>query len=118
MGLAESDARFPYIMSRSISFRLCMKLMPEVAAHLGMPAPSDLENIDTYLPYLERMRAEGCYVVLKIDGPRPGRSPYTSVVSGAPLGDETFHIDASSLVMAAAYVIVHYARACWGLRDE
>jgi len=60
----------------------CVALAPEVAAHLGMPVPSDLESIDTYLPYLERMRSEGCHVLLKIDGPRPGKNQYTAVVSG------------------------------------
>lgn len=97
-----------------LKLRSCLKLMPELAAHLGMPAPTDPENIDTYLPYLERMRAEGSHVLLKIDGPRPGKNQYTPVVSGGALGAETFHTDAPSLAMAAAYIVVHYARVCWG----
>ena len=105
-------------LGHKLRLKSYMNLIPEVAAHLGMAAPSDLENIDAYLPYLERMRAEGCHVLLKIDGPRPGKSQYTAVVSGKPLGDETFHIDAPSLAMAAAYIIVCYSRVRWGMRDE
>ena len=105
-------------LNQKLKLKACVNLIPEVAAHLGMPAPSDLETIDTYLPYLERMRAEGCYVLLKIDGPRPGKNQYTAVASGEPLGDETFHTDAPSLVMAAAYIIVHYSRARWGFPHE
>jgi hypothetical protein len=101
-----------------LSLKSCVKLIPDVAAHLGLPVPSDLENIDTYLPYLERMRAEGCHVLLKIDGQRPGNNQYTAVASGKPLGAETFHTDAPSLVMAAAYLVVHYSRVCWGWQDE
>jgi hypothetical protein len=95
-----------------------INFMSVVAAHLGMPAPSDLENIDAYLPYLERMQAEGCHVLLKIDGPRPGKNQYTAVVSGKPLGTDCFHTDAPSLATAAAYIIIEYARACWGIPHE
>ncbi len=105
-------------MSDKVRLNACMGLIPEVAALLGMPVPSDLENIDSYLPYLDRMRAEGCDVLLEIDGPRPGKNQYTSVASGKPLGTETLHTDAPSLAMAAAYIIVHYSRVRWGLRDE
>lgn len=94
------------------------ELMPMVAAHLGLPAPSGGDDLDGYLPYLEKMRSEGCYVLLKIDGPRPGKNHYTTVVSGKPLGAETLHTDAPSLAMALAYVVVEYSRACWGVADE
>ena len=88
-----------------------------------MPVPSDLENIDTYLPYLERMRAEGCYVLLKIDGPRPGKNQYTAVVSGEPIGDETFHYTDAPCprAMAGGYTFTSFTIRTillLGLRDE
>ena len=104
-------------MSDNLKFKSSMDLIPELAEHLGMPIPADLEDIDTYMPLLERMRSEGCHVLLKIDGPRPGKSQYTAVVSGTPLGDETLHIDARSLAMAMAYVVILYAHACWGFQN-
>jgi hypothetical protein len=101
-----------------LRLKSCARLIPKVAAHLGMPVPLDLENIDAYLPFLNQMRAEGCYVLLKIDGPRPGASQYTGVASGGPLGETTLHTDTRSLAMAAAFLVAGYARACWGIVDD
>jgi hypothetical protein len=90
-------------------------LMPVVAAHLHMPAPSGEGDLDGYLPYLERMRQEGCSVVVKVDGPRPGKNQYTAAVRGGPLTAEGgLRTDAPSLAMAMAYIVVEYARARWG----
>ncbi len=101
-------------MSDKERFKEYEMLMPMVAAHVGLPAPSGPDDVDAYLPYIARMRDEGCRVLLKIDGPRSGKSQYTAVASGTPLGEECFHTDAPSLAMAAAFVVVSYARACWG----
>jgi hypothetical protein len=90
--------------------------MPRLAKELGMDLLRGVYNIDEYLPYFERMRAEGAVVLLKIDGPRgPGdNGPYTAMVKGGRLGEEVFfRIDSRVFVEAAAYITVEYARACW-----
>ncbi len=84
-----------------------------------MPTIDEGSGIEALLPYLELMRGEGAVIVLKLDGQRglADSPPYTAVVSGGKLGDDFFRTDAASLVEAAAYVIVNYARACWGFSD-
>lgn len=101
-------------MSDKLRLKAYEGLMPMVAAHLHMPAVSG-EDPDGYLPYLERMRREGCSVVLKVDGPRPGKNQYTAAVRIGPLGAEGgLRTDAPSLSTAMAYIVVEYARARWG----
>lgn len=96
-----------------------LPLLRVLALRLGMPTIDERSGIDALLPYLELMRGEGAVVVLKLDGQRgPADSPpYTAVVSGGKLGEDFFRTDASTLVEAAAYVIVNYARTCWGFSD-
>lgn len=44
-----------------------------------------------------------------------GNGPYTVLVQGKPLGDESFRIDCWNLEEGLAYIIVNFARKCWGL---
>jgi hypothetical protein len=90
------------------------EFMPALGAQLGMPTFAREQGIDAYLPYLERMQHEGCHVLLKIDGPRPGKNQFTAVVSGGHLGaGEGIRMDARELTEAAAFIVVEYARNYW-----
>lgn len=91
-----------------------------IASALGLPpAPADWTGCDAVLPLLERMRADGAVVVVKLDGERtqPGdNGPYTVLASGRPLAGDFLRTDADSLEDALAYVIVEYAKRCWAHR--
>ncbi len=73
-------------------------------------------GLDRFLPLLERMRAEGAVLFMKLDGGRRGR-PYTAWVSGRVLKGEFFRTDSGSMEDALAYIIVHYARSQWGFAE-
>lgn len=95
--------------------------IPLLAALLGFSDVSpDWSGIDAVLPMLERMRLEGCVVLVKLDGERTGAQdsgPYTVVASGKPLGDDFLRIDERTLEDALAHVIVRYAARMWGYRE-
>jgi hypothetical protein len=80
-----------------------------VAARLGLQTPV-AKALDSFWPFLERMRADGAVVVLKLDGERGpnDNGPYTAMVSGPPLRGEHFRTDAHTPEDALAYVIVSY----------
>lgn len=96
--------------------------IPSVAARFGFAEVSpDWAGLDAVLPMLERMRLEGCIVLVKLDGERtaPGdNGPYTVVVSGKSLGEDFIRVDERALEDALAFVIVRYAARIWGYRAE
>jgi hypothetical protein len=94
-------------------------LMPRVAETIGIDPGFDPKDPDSYLPLFDRIRRGGASVSLKVDGERrPGDAgSFTAVVVGGKLGkDEAAHTDSDDFCAAAAYVIVEYARACWGFK--
>lgn len=89
-----------------------------IAAHLGIDVPRGWSGVDAVWPLLEKMRAEGAIVLIKLDGERTGpgdNGPYTALASGGPVGRETIRTDAASVREALGYVICHYAAAVWGI---
>ena len=73
------------------------------------------DDVDTCIPYLEKMKSEGATVLVKFDGQRgqADNGPFTSAVRGGLLNDDFIRIDADSLAEAVAYIVVEYARRCW-----
>jgi len=96
-----------------------LKSIQKLARELGMPAIHEAAGLDAVVPYLELMRVEGAVVLLKLDGERgpTDAGPYTGVVSRGKLGEESFRIDTGSLFDAASYIVVSYARTCWGFTE-
>jgi len=97
------------------------RAIPKIVALLEMSKiPDGWSGIDAVLPLLERMRRDGCVVVVKLDGERTGAEdsgPYTVEVTGKPLGDEFLRMDHHELEDAIASVIVRYAERKWGYRS-
>jgi hypothetical protein len=91
-------------------------IMPRLAEAVGFCSGFDARHLDSYLPFLERMRAEGARVLLKIDGFRKpaDAGPYTAAASGGPLGDRGIRMDSDNFADAVAWVVIEYARSCWG----
>lgn len=91
------------------------QLVAETSLALNIECiPEDWTGVDAVLPILERMKAEGAVVIIKLDGGRDRRQ-YTAVVSGRALGDDYFHIDAETLDEALCHVIMGYANLKWGV---
>ena len=91
-------------------------LVPAIAEFLQLAEVSpSWHRIDAVLPLLERMRADGAVVLVKLDGERVGADAelYTVLVSGPPLHGDFIRADSASLEHALARVIVAYARRCW-----
>lgn len=83
---------------------------------LEVEIPAAWTGVDAVLPLLERMRADGAVVLLKWDGerqPAADARPYTAVVQGAPLGDDFYRIDGTSLDEVLCYTIGSYADRVW-----
>jgi hypothetical protein len=89
-----------------------------VARHLGLPeVPKDWCGLDVVLPLLERMRAEGAVVLVKLDGERTGpddNGPYTVAAIGQRMAGDPLRYDTHSLELGLARVISGYARRFWG----
>ncbi|AGA28263.1 hypothetical protein [Singulisphaera acidiphila] len=89
----------------------------QILADLGMASvPGDWRGCDAIWPALEEMANEGSTVLVKIDGERVGEDDngrYTVVVSGGPLGENYFHMDATTLEEGLAKAIPHFAQARW-----
>lgn len=82
---------------------------------LEMTRPHDgWSGVDALLPLLERMRAEGTVVLLKLDGERK-HHPYTVVASGVRLGEDFFRTDSASLEEGLAQLVAWYGARFWGL---
>lgn len=100
-------------MSDKHRLRSYEETMPAIAARCGLEPPRSEADVDAYIPYLEQMRSDGASVLLKLDGPRPGKNHYTAAASGGPL-EGPIRTDAPTWAQALAYIVVEYARACWG----
>jgi hypothetical protein len=74
------------------------------------------DGFDVLLPFLERMRADGAVVVLKIDGERgPGDAPpCMAIVSKGRLGADPIVVHGPSLVPVVAELVQQYAKRFWG----
>jgi hypothetical protein len=100
-------------------------LSPELAARMTALAEGQGEaggawrGVDDFLPLLERMRAEGAVVVLKLDGKRTGPDdspPYTVVISGGGLADDFVTVEGASVQDALARATLEYAERAWPAR--
>lgn len=91
----------------------------QIARDLGFELADDWAGVDAVMPLLDRMRAEGAVVLIKLDGERSegDNGPYTAAMMGAALVDHACRIDAHFMEDAIAYIIVEYARVKWGLLD-
>jgi hypothetical protein len=86
------------------------------AEHAGHALSDEWTGLDPVLPLLERMRSEGAIVLVKWDGerrPDAGERPYTAVVQGGPLGDESYRADAATLEDALCAIVGSYAAHAW-----
>ena len=95
-------------------------LVLQVAAQAHMDPPIEkTPTLDWFRPILERIRQDGAVVILKWDGERgpSDDGPYTALISGKALPDEFIRTDAFSLEEALSYVIVEYAKRCWGFSN-
>jgi hypothetical protein len=87
----------------------------EVARTVGISLTNAWSGLDAVWPLLEKMRAEGAIVVIKLDGERQ-RSAYTVLASEGPLRDGgPVRTDAATIEAALAYVIGHYAQRVWNV---
>ena len=84
----------------------------------GIEIPEDWRGVDAVWPLLERMRADGAIVLVKLDGARTGPhdgGAYTVLASGAPLAGEPIRTDAATVEAALAFVIARYASRAWNV---
>ncbi len=98
------------MLSRDLAQRL-----DAVAGADGVPS-GGWSGVDAFLPLLERMRAEGAVVVLKLDGLRTGPDdspPYTVVISGGLLEDDYVTVEAPELAESLARATLDYAERAW-----
>lgn len=88
-----------------------------IALHLDIELAADWRGIGAVWPILERMRADGAIVLVKLDGQRMGSGarPYTLLVSGEPLGGDTIRLDHRDLDEGLCRMIIDYALRVWGI---
>jgi len=79
---------------------------------LSINISADWYGVDPVMPALEKMRADGSVLLIKLDGER-AQHWYTVVVKGGLLGEEAFRTDADTLEEALCYVIGNYAQTVW-----
>ena len=98
---------------------MARSLVAKAYAQLGEGSlDENWSGVDAVLPLLERMRAEGAIVLLKLDGERrlpTDAGPYTVHVSGGPLQGDFHRTDSRTLEQGLARIIALYGRRCWGL---
>ena len=95
-------------------------IVPLIAHHLGLaPVADDWAGVDAVMPLLDRMRADGAVVLIKLDGERrsPGDAgPFTLAILGKAMGDDPLRRDVHSLEDGLSDVILEYAQRFWGYR--
>lgn len=86
----------------------------DLARKMGLEIQErELSGVDAFLPLIEKMRADGSYVIIKFDGERL-KNAYTVVASGNVLGErESIRIDSEKLGDGLAYLCVEYAKIAW-----
>jgi hypothetical protein len=88
-----------------------MKRMQDIAASLGIALDAEWRGMESVWPLLDRMRAEGVVVIVKLDGER-ARGQYTVLATHA--SKSVFaRCDAETLEAATCAVIAQYAEALW-----
>lgn len=96
----------------------CKKLIPIFEKKLGLNNISvmNIDSIDYFLPFIEKMKNEGAVVVIKFDGERTkidDSGSYTVLVSGQVLNGDFIRTDSDSLKSALVYVIGNYGEKFW-----
>jgi hypothetical protein len=88
----------------------------EIAASMDLELDPAWTGIGPVWPILERMRADGACVLVKLDGGRswPGADVYTLLVSGEPLDGIVLRGDCSDLDEGLSRIIIDYACRVWG----
>lgn len=80
----------------------------------GLEIPDDWTIQDAW-PLLDKIRAEGAVILLKLDGLRESHF-YTVVVSGGGLKpDDVIQTDKGSIEEAIAFAVGNYALRAWEL---
>ncbi len=96
--------------------------MPRLARFLSLPPMAvDWKGIDEIMPILEKLRADGAVVMMKLDGEYTAGSdqgPYTALITGQVLAGEFFRSDQPKIEQALAEVIIEYAKARWGFDPD
>jgi len=88
--------------------------VPRVGQAVGIEIPQDWTIQDAW-PLLDKIRAEGAVILLKLDGLRE-RDFYTVVVSDGGLkSDDVLRTDKGSIEEAIAFAIGSYALRAWEL---
>jgi hypothetical protein len=78
----------------------------------------DNGDVDPFLPFFERIAAEGGVVVVKWDGKRGADDggKYTVIISNGKLGEDYARADGSSLKDTIASGVVQYGSRAWRLK--
>ncbi|MEO7716136.1 MAG: hypothetical protein ABIY70_08030 [Capsulimonas sp.] len=97
-------------------------LLWQLAAHLGLETfPEEIVGVDVFLPFMEKARAEGAVIFLKMDGERTrpdDAGQYMALLTHRERTEEIFRMDCDSLEDALAYVFVEYAERHWGFAPD
>jgi hypothetical protein len=102
-----------------VDFDKCKDAVAIYAERLGIRWDRERSRgVDVYLPFIERIGAEGGHLFWKIDGgrTRPDDRKYTAHVHGARLPEDVLHvyrIDAHSPGDALSYVIARWGESYW-----
>jgi hypothetical protein len=98
------------------------RTMPRLARFLSLaPMPADWKGVDELMPILERLRADGAIVMMKLDGEhRTGndQGPYTALITGQVLAGEFFRSDQPTMEQALSEVVIAYAKSRWGFDPD
>lgn len=97
--------------------RVCL-----LGEHLGVPIPADWSGVDAVWPIIERIRDDGAFFFIKVDGEnvQPGDPGlYTAMASGGQLAAADFiRSDFDTVESAVAAVLVTYAERVWDFPPE
>ncbi|GJM24725.1 MAG: hypothetical protein DHS20C16_11400 [Phycisphaerae bacterium] len=98
------------------------RTMPRLARFLSLPPmPADWKGVDDLMPILEKLRADGAVVMMKLDGEHRAGSdqgPYTALITGQVLAGEFFRSDQPTIEQALSEVITAYAKSRWGFDPD
>ena len=99
-----------------------LRAIPRLARFLSLaPMPADWKGVDDLMPILERLRADGAVVMMKLDGERTAGSdqgPYTALITGQVLAGEFFRSDQPTMEQALSEVVIAYAKSRWGFDPD
>jgi hypothetical protein len=79
--------------------------------------PTNWSGLDALIPLLEKIRASGVIVVLKLDGQSRTQQPYIAIFTGGVLGDAFIRVTAANLEIAICEAVINYARRFWEFSD-